>query len=174
MSSPFPTASPTGGFCPDCGQALFGDVRGGNRYARCTNCGYIRYRNPIVGVAVIIHDDAGRVLLGRRAKGAYEGLWCVPCGYVEWHEDVRDAARREFAEETGLVVELEGVVAVHSNFHNAKQHTVGIWFAGVAVGGNLHPTDGELSELGYFDAGAPPALAFPTDALVLADLAAGS
>ena len=174
MSSPFATEPPRGRFCPDCGQALFPDVRGGNRYPRCTNCGYVRYRNPIVGVAVIVRDETGRVLMGRRAKGEYAGLWCIPCGYVEWEEDVREAAQREFAEETGLSVALGGVLAVHSNFHNARQHTVGIWFAGDVTGGNLHPMDGELSELAYCDAGAPPSLAFPTDALVLADLAAGA
>jgi ADP-ribose pyrophosphatase YjhB (NUDIX family) len=169
---PFATEPPKGLFCPDCGQALFPDVRGGNRYPRCTACGYVRYRNPIVGVAVIVRDETGGVLLGRRAKGAYTGQWCIPCGYVEWDEDVREAARREFAEETGLSTALGEVFAVHSNFHNAKQHTVGIWFSGTVTGGDLHPIDGELCELAYHDPATPPQLAFPTDALVLADLAA--
>lgn len=160
-----------GWFCPDCGRALVSSVRGGERYARCFNCGFVRYRNPIVGVAVVVRDEAGRVLLGCRAKGDYAGLWCIPCGYVEWEEDVRAAARREFVEETGLQVTIGDVVAVHSNFHDSKQHTVGIWFAGEATGGHLHPADGELTELAFFDPGTPPALAFPTDGLVLGQLA---
>ncbi len=159
-----------GWFCPDCGQALFGNVRGGNRYPSCTGCGYVRYRNPIVGVAIVIRDSAGRVLMGRRAKGVYAGLWCIPCGYVEWDEDVRAAATREFYEETGLKVTTDEVVAVHSNFHNPKQHTVGIWFAGAVSGGTLAPLDGELDALDYVDPAAPPQLAFPTDALVLKQL----
>ena len=68
-------------------------------------------------------------------------------------------------------VDLGHVVAVHSNFHNPKQHTVGIWFAGTATGGVLRPVDGELTELAFADPAAPPPLAFPTDALVLAQLA---
>jgi 8-oxo-dGTP diphosphatase len=159
-----------GWFCPDCGQALVSDIRGGHRYPHCIRCGFVRYRNPIVGVAVVLRDAGGRVLLGRRTRGEYAGLWCVPCGYVEWEEDVREAAIREFREETGLVVELGNVVAVHSNFHNRMQHTVGIWFAGTAIGGVLHPVDNELDALEYYHPTEPPPLAFPTDAIVLRDL----
>lgn len=168
------TRRPPGQFCPDCGGALFFDYRGGERPPTCPSCGYVRYRNPIVGVAVIIRDEAGRVLMGRRSKGDYTGLWCIPCGYVEWDEDVRDAARRELREETGIEVTIGAVAAVHSNFHNPRQHTVGIWFEGHITGGEAKPADGEFDELGWFDPAEPPTLAFPTDALVLADLAAGS
>jgi adenine phosphoribosyltransferase len=160
--------STSAGFCPECGLLL--EVEGRPRPS--CSCGFVRYRNPAVGVAVVVRDEEGRVLLGRRAKGAYTGFWCIPCGYVEWDEDVRDAARREFAEETGLEVQLGRTEAVHSNFHNPKQHTVGIWFAGTVTGGALHPLDGELSELAYFNPAQPPALAFPTDRLVLEQLAA--
>jgi ADP-ribose pyrophosphatase YjhB (NUDIX family) len=158
-----------GRYCPDCGAALTFGAEG--ERPRCAACGFVRYRNPIVGVAVVVRDEEGRVLLGRRAKGEYAGQWCIPCGYVEWDEEVRAAAEREFHEETGLVVHVGDVVAVHSNFHNPKQHTVGIWFRGDVREGELAPLDGELDALAYFEPGEPPALAFPTDALVLRQLA---
>ena len=83
-------------FCPKCGGGL--QVRNGRLV--CEKCGFILYRNPTVGVAVILlHGD--RILLGRRSRGRYEGAWCIPCGHVEWGEEVRTAARREFLEETG-------------------------------------------------------------------------
>ena len=160
-------------FCPECGASLAEVERSGRLRKACPVCGFVEYRNPAVGVAVILRDDGGRVLLGRRATGEYAGLWCIPCGYVEWDEDVREAATREFEEETGLLVALGDVVAVHSNFHNREKQTVGIWFAGTALGGGLAPVDGEFTEVGWFAPGAPPELAFPTDAIVLGDLARG-
>lgn len=158
-------------FCPRCGVRLTVLDRGGAPRPTCESCGYVQYLNPVVGVAVVVRDEHGRVLLGRRASGGYEGLWCIPCGYVEWDEDIRNAGARELEEETGLVVSAGAVIAVHSNFHNESLHTVGVWFEGIVTGGTLHPVDGELSEVAYFDPADPPELAFPTDLLVLNQLA---
>ncbi len=166
--SPWPALS---AFCPRCGTAGIAERDG--PFPRCAQCGFSRRRFPLVGVAVVVRDEAGRVLLGRRAHGTWAGLWCIPCGAVEWGEHVRDAAERELLEETGLRVRTGEVIAVHSNFHQPERHSVGIWFAGTLLGGELYPVDGENSELGWFDPGSPPALAFPTDALVLEGLVAG-
>jgi hypothetical protein len=54
-------------FCPECGAALVRDGSRPDGRPFCPACGYIRYRNPAVGVAVIVRDGEGRVLMGRRA-----------------------------------------------------------------------------------------------------------
>jgi 8-oxo-dGTP diphosphatase len=153
-------------FCPRCGDRLQPRPQAGQPRLCCPGCGFIFYRNPAVGVAVVLLEDR-QILLGRRARGQYKGQWCIPCGYVEWGEEVRAAARREFLEETGLDVEIGPVYAVHSNFHNPQSLTVGIWFSGNLIGGTLEARD-DLDMVGYFPLDAlPEPLAFPTDLLVL-------
>lgn len=158
-------------FCPKCGAGLGRrSIHGIDRLV-CPDCAFVFWQNPAVGVAVILLDEgAHRVLLGRRARGAYRGRWCIPCGYVEYDEDVRAAARREFREETGLEAELGDVFAVHSNFHAPEMHTVGVWFRAVSAVGEPRAAD-DLDRVGFFALDAlPAAIAFPTDRIVLADL----
>ncbi|MFA4885300.1 MAG: NUDIX hydrolase [Desulfotomaculaceae bacterium] len=152
-------------FCPKCGGVLEYRSCGDRDRLTCDSCQYIFYENPVVGVAVIVFDQAGRILLGRR-NSSYSGLWCIPCGYVEYDEDVFDAAVREFKEETSLEVKINRVFTVQSNFHNPETHTVGIWFLAEVVGGQLK-AQADLDEVGYFELSSLPPLAFPTDALVI-------
>src|SRR4029453_325322 len=50
------------------------------------------------------------VLLVRRARPPYAGLWSLPGGKTEANETARAPVRRELKEETGLEAEIEGVV----------------------------------------------------------------
>jgi carbonic anhydrase/acetyltransferase-like protein (isoleucine patch superfamily) len=100
-------------WCPRCGEALDRVRRGGAPRPRCRACGFVFFANMGVGAAVVIRDGAGHVLLVRRGPRQFgAGRWCFPCGFVEWGEDVREAAAREALEEAGVVVRLGAVVQV--------------------------------------------------------------
>lgn len=153
-------------FCPKCGGNLLYKLVDDRERLVCKDCGYILYENPIVGAAAIVMDK-GKLLLGRRAENAtYPGLWCIPCGYVEYDEDICDAVVRECLEETGLVVEPQGVFTVLSNFHNPETHTVGVWFNTRVTGGRLRPGD-DIDQVGFFELDDVPPLAFATDKEVI-------
>lgn len=152
-------------YCPICAARLEAFKDEDRWRSRCPACGWVHYRNPTVGVAVVLIQE-GRVLLGERRSGG----WCVPCGHVEWDETVQEAARREFKEETGLVVAIAGIVSVESNFHEPRHHTVGVWFRGKRESGRLRP-GGDLRAIDFFSLAELPPLRFPTDRLVLGGLA---
>jgi 8-oxo-dGTP diphosphatase len=130
------------------------------------------FANMGVGVAAVIQDDAGRVLLIQRGPGHFgAGLWCIPCGYVDWGEDVRDGAAREVLEESGVAVAIGDVVQVAVNRHDPDRPTVGIWFSGRLVDPHAKPVAGDDAvAVGWFDPANPPPLAFPTDRPVLAEV----
>ena len=148
-------------YCPACGSPIRPIQTDSHCRAYCKTCDRIHYRNPTVGVAVIIMKDE-KLLLVRRA-GSYAGSWCIPCGHVEWDEDIRECAQREIKEETGLDVTIGDVFDAHSNFHDPEKQTVGIWFWGHVTGGALKPgSDADDARFFSLDQ-LPENMAFPTD-----------
>lgn len=119
---------------------------------------------------MVVWDEAGRLLLVKRAPGATRaGMWSIPAGYVDYGEDVRRAAGRELAEETGLEADVGEAVWVASNFHDPAKLTVGIWFAGTITGGELCAGD-DAEEAAFFATDVLPPLAFETDIAYLRSL----
>jgi 8-oxo-dGTP pyrophosphatase MutT (NUDIX family) len=112
----------------------------------------------VPSAVAVVFDEAGRVLLTRRADN---GRWCLPSGEMEVGESVEEAAVRETREETGLFVVADKPVGVYSRphpYYAAKgKHVLAFVFLCRVVGGTLGVTN-ETTEFGWF---APDAL--PTD-----------
>lgn len=93
------------------------------------------YITPKVGAEAAIFDREGQILLVRRSD---DGLWCLPCGWVEPNESPEEAAVREAREETGLEVrprQLVGVFTRKPNTGYGPHTAVAIVYLCDVVGG---------------------------------------
>ncbi|MEW5774325.1 MAG: NUDIX domain-containing protein [Thermodesulfobacteriota bacterium] len=69
------------------------------------------------GVGVIMLSSDGLILLERRSDN---GMWSLPGGAINPGESVAEAALREVMEETGLVVDITGLVGVYSRVTDGR------------------------------------------------------
>ncbi|MGW4722312.1 NUDIX hydrolase [Streptomyces sp. NPDC004291] len=69
--------------------------------------------NSLVPAAsAVVVDDEGRILLQRRTDN---GMWALPGGKMELGESIGECAARETLEETGITVEITGIVGTYTN-----------------------------------------------------------
>ena len=127
--------------------------------------------NPSPGVTVLVVDD-DNVLLGRRAPGigyvGGGGKWCLPGGHIEYGEDFLTAALRETQEETGVEVEVTGLLSVVSNFFEEQgASTLAVVLLASPVGGQPRPDGHETTEVAWFRHESLPELAFEADAHIV-------
>lgn len=139
-------------YCPRCGTHLEDKMVQNKLRPVCPACNLVIFLNPRTVAAVIpIHD--GKLALVRRGMRPRKGSWVFPGGYVDQGETVEDAARRETWEETGLTVELDGLIGIYSR---SGEETVLIVYAGHVVSGTLQAGEEEVDAAWFSPDALPP------------------
>lgn len=104
---------------------------------------------PRVGSALLVRDEANRILLGKRNKDPQRGSWIIPGGKIRPFESIGEAAARELREETGLEVEVQNQFRVYEIVNPPNEHRIVIYSWGKVIGGTAKASD-DLSELAFF------------------------
>ncbi|EBM0725703.1 NUDIX domain-containing protein, partial [Salmonella enterica subsp. enterica serovar Senftenberg] len=71
-----------------------------------------RANSLVPAASAVVVDKSGRIVLQRRRDNE---MWALPGGAMELGESVAQCAIRETREETGLDVEVTGVVGIYSD-----------------------------------------------------------
>ena len=108
----------------------------------------------VPGAQAYIADEQGRILLQRRADS---GNWSAPGGVMDVGETLTDAAIREVREETGLDIEVTGLIGIYTDPAHVIAYSDGevrqefvVAFRARVVGGKLRISD-ESTELRWID-----------------------
>ncbi|MEH0821848.1 MULTISPECIES: NUDIX hydrolase [unclassified Micromonospora] len=104
----------------------------------------------VVAVTVFVLDAQDRVLLIRRTDN---GLWAIPGGAQDFGEYIAETAVRETKEESGIDVEVTGIVGIYTDPRHVMAYSDGevrqqfsICFRARPVGGEPS-TSSESSEV---------------------------
>ena len=153
-------------YCSACGVKLQGRPP-----VTCPACGAEHWRNAKPCAGALVTRD-GRLLLVRRSKEPWLGMWDIPGGFCEPEEHPMITAVRETREETGLEVEVTGFLGLWLDHYpdpsrpaaditlNAYYHAT----VGAEVG---TPDPAETAEIGWFAPDELPPIAFPDHAVAV-------
>ncbi len=146
-------------FCCYCGGGVYEKDVDGKLRDFCGQCQTVFYENPLPVASSIVVNEEREVLLVKRAKDPYKGMWCLPIGFAESDEEVRGAALRELKEETGIqgeIVRLIDVDTVDNYFYGSLAI---VTYEVKAIGGDLRPGD-DASAVTYHPIDKTPSLAW--------------
>jgi len=127
-----------------------------------------RHERPSLTVDVVVvapMDGQDKVLLIRRKNPPFAGRWALPGGFVDPHEPLEDAARRELWEETRVrPARLEQLHTFGTPGRDPRGWTVSVAYLALLdeqAARTLDPQAGDdAADVKWFDLLALPLLAF--------------
>ncbi len=110
--------------------------------------------SPVSGIGVVVYNNAGKILLVKRANEPHKGMWSIPGGAIELGESINQAAEREVLEECSVKIKIERVLDAAENMvkddkGRVKYHYVIIDLLANYVSGKLK-AGMDASECGWF------------------------
>jgi ADP-ribose pyrophosphatase YjhB (NUDIX family) len=135
--------------------------------------------NSLVVAASAVIEEPGKVLMIRRLDS---GNWALPGGQLELGESLAACARREVLEETGIAVEVTGIVGIYSDPNHVIQYSDGevrqqfnVCLIARRTAGQAKVGDSESTSVGYFSPAEIESLSLhPTQQLRLRDYFSGN
>ncbi|MGW0433677.1 NUDIX domain-containing protein [Micromonospora sp. NPDC003197] len=108
----------------------------------------------VPGGSALVTDEAGRILMQRRTDS---GNWSLPGGIMEIGETLQQCVVREVKEETGLDIEITGLLGIYTDPNHVIAYNDGevrqefnLTYLGRIVSGNITVSN-ESTEVRFID-----------------------
>ena len=138
-------------YCPKCGSSEF--KVSGERSLKCDSCGFHFYVNASAAVAALVKNTVGKLMLVTRGVEPDLGKLDLPGGFVDHHETIENALKRELDEELGLKVKSMHYAGSAPNEYKYSDFTVFTVDMAFEVEAetleNLHPHD-DISDFRFY------------------------
>jgi len=125
----------------------------------------VKRKIPSVTVDGIILRGGGKkpveILLIKRGKDPYRGMWALPGGFIEYGETGEESVLREIKEETGLDCEINDLTTVASRpDRDPRGHTISIVYKLTPVDDSDPLSGDDASDAAWYPLDNLPDLAF--------------
>ncbi|WP_034917437.1 NUDIX domain-containing protein [Gillisia sp. CAL575] len=113
--------------------------------------------------AVIFKDlkSSARILLIKRKNDPFKNQWALPGGFLEESENLKEGAKRELLEETGVEVDaLKQLKTYGSLNRDPRGRTISIAFIGKVKNDVIIKAGDDAKTAGWFRLNELPGLAF--------------
>jgi 8-oxo-dGTP diphosphatase len=136
-----------------------------------------QYKNPALTTDVVLFSIMGdclNVLLIKRKYDPFKDKWAIPGGFVDYEEELYDAAKRELLEETNVCgVELTQVGAFGKVGRDPRGRTVSVvYFACINPSDFCIKAQDDAKEARWFGLNNLPMLAFDHEDIITATIEA--
>ncbi|MBJ24042.1 MAG: hypothetical protein CMB64_05165 [Euryarchaeota archaeon] len=100
-----------------------------------------------IGVAASLKIN-NSILIVKEGRGKFKDLWGLPKGIVEENESLEKAVLRELFEETGIIGEINGIIAIRNKNENGIT-SVFICYDVIALNENIAIDGNEIIDIKF-------------------------
>jgi 8-oxo-dGTP diphosphatase len=130
----------------------------------------MRVSNTFLTVDAVVFKTINNILyllLIKRKNEPFQNAWALPGGFVDEHEDIDAAVKRELLEETQIEIEnMTQLKAFGKPFRDPRSHVVSVAYYGfVAENATAFASD-DAKEAKWFSVNDLPKLAFDHDEII--------
>jgi 8-oxo-dGTP diphosphatase len=130
-----------------------------------------QYPHPAVTTDIVlfsIRDDLLQLLLIRRGREPFQGMWALPGGFLDMDEDLDQCALRELQEETGVEgIYLEQLYTFGRPERDPRERVISVTYYALVCSERLQPrASSDADEVSWFPLDKLPELAFDHDEII--------